>query len=100
LEEIGTQEKATGARMTDQLCLSIDGKSPYNGSLPFMVELDVFCTVVDDEFVVTVRNGAGVAAQVVNWLGFAKEQAICQAVQSTLGVDMPDELPRVTAELA
>lgn len=84
----------------DELSATLSGPSPYNGSLPFVVELDVFCTVVDDEFVVTVRNGPDVAARVANWLGFAKEQAICQAVQSTLGVDMPDELPGLTGELA
>lgn len=75
-------------------------ESPYNGSLPFVVELDVFCTVVDDEFVVTVRNGLDVAAQVSNVTTFPKEQVICQAVQTVLGVDMPDELPELTSELA
>ena len=100
LEEIGYQAETAGSPMADQLCLSIDGKSPYNGSLPFMVELDVFCTVVDDEFVVTVRNGPDVAARVSNVTTFAKEQAMCLAVQTVLGVDMPDELPELTGELA
>lgn len=100
LEETGREPQTADGTMADELCLNIDGKSPYNGSLPFVVELDVFCTVVDDEFVVTVRNGPDVAARVANWLGFAKDQAICQAVQTVLGVDMPDELPGLTAELA
>lgn len=84
----------------DELSATLSGPSPYNGSLPFVVELEVFCTVVDDEFVVSVRNGADVAARVTNWLGFAKDRAICQAVQAVLGVDMPDELPGLTRELA
>lgn len=84
----------------DQLSATLSGPSPYNGSLPFVVELDVFCTVVDDEFVVTVRNGTGVVAQVNNVTTFAKEQALCKAVQAVLAVDMPDELPRLTGELA
>jgi hypothetical protein len=100
LEQTGYQVEAAAAPMADQLCLSVDGKSPYNGSLPFMVELDVFCTVVDDEFVVTVRNGADVAARVTNWLGFARDQAICQAVRSALGIKVPDELSELTGELA
>jgi hypothetical protein len=86
--------------VVDQLSATLSGPSPYNGSLPFVVELEVFCTVVDDEFIVTVRNGPDVAARVANWLGFAKDQAICQAVQSALGINMPDELPGLTGELA
>lgn len=100
LESTDDHVEMADAPIADKLCLSIDGKSPYNGSLPFMVELDVFCTVVDDEFVVTVRNGPDVAARVANWLGFAKDQAICQAVQSALGIEMPNELPGLTGELA
>jgi hypothetical protein len=100
LEAIDKPGDAAGADMVDRLCLAIEGKSPYNGSLPFMVELDVFCTVVDDEFVVTVRNGPDMAARVSNVTTFAKEPAICQAVQTVLGVEMPDELPGLTGELA
>ena len=90
---------AAAGSVVDRLSATLSGPSPYNGSLPFVVELEVYCTVVDDEFVVTVRNGPDVAARVANGLGFAKEQAICQAVQSALGVEMPDELPGLTGEL-
>lgn len=86
--------------VADELLATLSGPSPYNGSLPFVVEFEVFCAVVDDEFVVTVRYGADVVARVSNVTTFAKEPAICQAVQSVLGVDMPDELPRLTGELA
>jgi hypothetical protein len=100
LDAVGNQfEPGIGLRV-EQLSASISGKSPYNGSLPFVVELEVYCTVVDDEFVVTVRNGPDVAARVSNVTRFAKEPAICQAVQALLGIDMPDELPRLTGELA
>jgi hypothetical protein len=97
-----SDELAFGAvgSVVDQLSATLSGPSPYNGSLPFVVELQVYCTVVDDEFVVTVRNGPDVAARISNVTTFAKEPAICQAVQAVLGIDMPDELPRLTGELA
>ena len=101
LDMIENQDvNAVGVFSVDQLFASIEGKSPYNGTLPFLVELKVYCDVVDDEFIVTVKLDEEVVARVGNWLGFAKDQAICQATQQVLGVDTPDELPGLTRELA
>lgn len=101
LDELDELEfEAVGSELSDAFCDTVTGKSPYNGTLPFVVELKVYYAVVDDEFVVTVRHGREVVAQVSSMLTFVRDLALCIAAQNTLKVDMPDALADMTSEIA
>ncbi len=85
----------------DAFSTALKGPSPYNGSLPFAVELHLHADVVDDEFVTTIkRPGMGVVVQVTNPLGFPRELALCIAAHKVLGLKKLEVLAELTEELA
>lgn len=86
----------------DTLSAALEGPSPYNGALPFAVELHLHQDVVDDDFLVTVKQpGKGVVVQVSNPLGFPRELALCLASQKLLSLTKKMEtLRELTSALA
>lgn len=85
----------------DAFSAALKGPSPYNGTLPFAVELRLHCDVIDDDFVATVRQpGKGVVVQVSNPLGFPRELALCHAANKLLGLEVHDTLAELTSDLA
>lgn len=93
--------EAIGAAKADELSAALEGKSPYNGSLPFAVELHLHQTVIDDDFVVTINKpGGDKVVQVFNPIGFHRERAICESASAILGVDPYEELVELTPALA
>lgn len=93
--------EAVGAAKADELSMALDGDSPYNGKLPFAVELHLYQSVIDDDFVVTIKKPGGEhVAQVFNPLGFHREYAICEAAAVLLGLTGYEELVDLTPALA
>lgn len=93
--------EAIGAAQADELSAAIEGSSPYNGTLPFAIELHLHQSVIDDDFVVTItKPGGDKVVQVFNPIGFHRERAICTAASNLLGVDPYEELVELTPALA
>lgn len=93
--------EAVGGGKADELSAALDGKSPYNGTLPFAVELHLHQSVIDDDFVVTINKpGGDKVVQVFNPIGFHRERAICEASSAILGTDAYEELVDLTPALA
>jgi hypothetical protein len=91
--------EAVGGELADRLSENIDGKTHTTGALPFAVEPHVFCTVADDEFVVTVMKSDKTVAR-VRAPRFHQDLAMCQAVSNVFGSELPHELRELTAALA
>lgn len=93
--------EAVGNAQADALSSAIEGPSPYNGTLPFAIELHLYQSVIDDDFVATIKKPGGeVVAQVFNPLGFPRERAICEAAAVLLGFEGYEELAELSPDLA
>ena len=100
-EDVELEFATLAGSHVDTLSAALDGPSPYNGALPFAVELHLHQDVVDDDFLVTVkRPGHGVVMQVSNPLGFPRELALCLAAHKLLGMKKLETLRELTSELA
>lgn len=93
--------EAVGGVHADALGAAFKG-SPYDGTLPFLVELHVHCRVIDDDFVVAIeRPGAGgEVVSVSSPHGFPRDVAVCRGVATVLGLKVHDTMAKLTRELA
>lgn len=92
---------ALGGEHADALSSALEGPSPYNGSLPYAVEMVVFYTVVDDDFVVQVRRPSGaVLSRIASPVGFNREAALCWSIAGALKMDVHDALADTTSAAA
>jgi len=85
--------------MADKLSSTFTGSSPYTGSLPFSLVLEVFCEVFDDDFVVSIRQDSILVGRVASPFGFEREAALCKSIGALLGVTH-STLAKLTGDLA
>lgn len=100
-EDLELEFESLAGSQADALSAALEGPSPYNGSLPFAVELRVHLDVVDDDFVATIKKpGDGAVVQVSNAIGFPRELALCLAAHQLLGLEKHETLAELTSDLA
>lgn len=90
-----------GGGQLELLGKAMKGKSPYNGSMPSEVTLNVHQEVVADNFVVSVMQpDGGLVAQLSDRLAFARDLAVCCGVCEALGVPTQKTVTAMSAEIA
>jgi len=76
-------------------------KSPYNGTMPSEVVLNVHQEVVADNFVVSVMQpDGGLVAQLSDRLEFVRDLAVCCGVSEALSIPTQKTVAAMTAEIA
>lgn len=86
--------------LADKLSATFTEPSPYSGSLPFAFVLEMFCEVVDDKFVVSIRRDSDLVGRVTSPFSFEREAALCEAIASVLAAAPHSTLAKLTADLA
>ncbi len=86
--------------LAETLSATLAGPSPYNGSLPFAFVLEVFYEVVDDKFVVSIRQDDDLVSRITSPFSFEREAALCAATASLLGAEPHGTLAKLTGDLA
>ncbi|QGZ39345.1 hypothetical protein IP92_02404 [Pseudoduganella flava] len=86
--------------LADKLSATFTGPSPYNGSLPFAFVLEVACDVVNDKFVVSIRQDSNLVSRITSPFSFEREAALCEGIASILSMKPHSTLAKLTGDLA